>query len=133
MEDSIDKDHQEKFLLLHSLGTWIAPSPQIWQYYPNAEDNTLEAIQGDNTNIPEAGEPVSIPVSVVETSEGALKVNLMGGPFHMEEDTDAQSFIDFLQSWGGSLMWDGLVLPDDPSWKAHALVNNSLVCVTGIV
>ena len=75
-------------------------------------------------------ELVGVPLSVVETTEGALKVNMMGGLFHTEEDPDAQMFVEFLQSWGGSWMWNGLVISDDLSWIVEALVNNTLVCIT---
>ena len=67
---------------------------------------------------------------VVETLEGALKVKITVGPFHTKKDPEARTFMEFLQSWGGSWMWDGLVLPDEPSWIADALANNTLSCIT---
>ena len=73
----------------------------------------VEAVQGENIDlylpkqekakptIPHR-EPMGAPALVVETSEVALKVKIIGGSFHIEEDTEAQIFIEFVRSCGGS-------------------------------
>ena len=73
---------------------------------------------------------VGVLASVVETLEGVLKVKMTGGPFHTKEDPEAHTLMEFLRSWGGSWIWDGLVLPDEPSWIAEALANSTLSCIT---
>ena len=56
---------------------------------------------------------------------------MAGGPFHIEDEPEAQTFIKFLYSWGSSWMWNGLVYPKDLSWMADVFTNDTIGCVTG--
>ena len=54
----------------------------------------------------------------------------MGGPFHTEDDPEAQKSTEFLRGWGGAWMLNRLVMQEDPNWITEALTNNTLVYVT---
>ena len=41
---------------------------------------------------------------------------------------DQRSFVDYLHSWGGAWLWDGLVIPDDPAWIADLMRDGTLLC-----
>ena len=71
-------------------------SDTIDLYLPEAGEVQIFNRYFSNATTPHI-EPVSMSVSLVETLEGVLKAKLMGGPFHMEEYPEAQTFIDFLK------------------------------------
>ena len=69
------------------------------------------------------------PSSIVEEEDGALKFNMTGGPLHIEEAPEHQTFTEFLCSWGGTWILKGLVMPEDPNWITEGHQNNTMVCV----
>ena len=75
-------------------------------------------------------EPKGKPATAEAAAGGKLKLLCVGDKQFDEKDETKQSFLEFLKSWGGEWMWDGLKLSEDPSWVAECLKNGALVCVT---
>ena len=42
------------------------------------------------------------PASIAEEEDGTLKVKMIGGALHTEDDLEHQTFTEFLCSWGGA-------------------------------
>ena len=115
--------------LVQPLWPWIAQLSRIWQCYLNPADKELEVIQDTKTyiyaqannegqtshkyykhsKIPHR-ETHGEPASIVEKEDGVLKVKMMGGLLHTEEDPEHQTFTEFLCSWGGAYMQKGSVI-----------------------
>ena len=53
----------------------------------------------------------------------------MGDTQFHKQDESKKTFVEFLKSWKGEWMWNGLRLTEDPSWVAECLKNKILVCV----
>ena len=70
------------------------------------------------------------PANAVVFFGGKLKLLSVGDKQLDEQDDNKQTFVEFLKSWGGEWMWDGLKLSEDPLWVAECLKNKTLVCIT---
>ena len=139
----------DNFAMPRRLRQWVGPSPCIWRTFYNTEstclyvtsdEHGLEVFQstgrtrsarftsaGRTTELPNLG----LPVSVTTAEDGSLSISSKGFSHHDKTpQQDQQSFVDFLHSWGGAWLWDGLVLPDDPAWIADSLREGTLLCVT---
>ena len=75
------------------------------------------------------GEPTSVYGLIVQ-----LVTKLFEGPALPEETGKAVDFWEFLCSWGGAWMWDGMDpgnnSPTDMAWVAEGLTLGSLIWVT---
>ena len=71
-----------------------------------------------------------MPVSVSEEDDASLHITSRGTPLHQPPVPEEQSFVEFLHTWGGAWMWNGLVMPADTIWLTEVVTNNTLVCGT---
>ena len=68
-------------------------------------------------------EPRGNPATAEVASGGKLKLLSVGNKQFDEQEDNEKIFVEFLKSWGGEWMWDGLKLSEDPSWVAECLKN----------
>jgi hypothetical protein len=138
------------------LGYWISPTHHIWKWCYRADTDGLQQIKGNTIfNFNQSSgfrftqatrkyhltreEPLSplviqgIPTSVTGLSDQQV-VKLSKGPALAKSSDETMDFWEFLYSWGGRWMWEGVEagkdLPYNMSWVAEE-TNNSLVWVMG--
>ena len=75
-----------------------------------------------------------IPTSVTSLSDQQV-VKLSKGPVFAKDPDDKLGFWEFLHSWGGKWMWEGIEagqdMPYNMTWVMEGMTNNSLIWVTG--
>jgi hypothetical protein len=142
-------------ILKDPLGNWISPTHHIWKWYYRADTDDLQWVEGNTifSYKPSSGfrftqatrtfhlmqeEPLlpsviqGIPTSVTGFSDQQV-VKLSEGPALVKAPDKMMDFWEFLYSWGGKLMWEGIEAgkdsPYDMSWVAEGMTNNSLAWV----
>ena len=137
------------------LGNWLRPMHCIWKWYYRTDNDDLQRIEGNTiflykplfglrltratkkyklvsdgpiTTGFSKGEPSSVSGLTVQ-----LVTKLSEGPALPEETEKEMDFWEFLRSWGGAWMWDGVetgnASPMDMSWVAEGLTLGSLIWV----
>ena len=129
------------------LGKVKEASPRIWRVFHIADDDEIEVVNDRRGHINiyawEGGgnyrwvrfadydKPKGVPATVKMINEDLIKL------FHTARlkppepgAASKPTFQEFLLSWGGEWMWEGLHLNQDPEWIVKCLRINRLVCVT---
>ena len=139
----------DNYALPRRMKQWVGPSPCKWPTFYNEDTQRLYVTSDDHgievfrsagrtrsTRFTSAGhitevEDMGRPVSVTRMEDGSLSISSKGFGYGEESSHhEQQSFVDYLHSWGGSWLWDGLVIPDDPAWIADSMRDGTLLCVT---
>ncbi len=138
------------------LGPWISPTHRIWKWHYRADTDELQRVEGSTIFYykPSSGFCVTqatrlyhvvrkelllptfiqgTPTSITGPTVQRV-VKLSKGPVLAKSLNGRQDFWEFLYSWGGQWMWEGIEaskgLPYDMSWVAEGMKNNTLLCVT---
>ena len=133
---------------------WKNPSHRTWRWYYDKDTKDLQRV--DNNKIHHyraregrtrqtteydvewtgeyAGEVRGLPTSVTTTFSEATVSKLKEGPQLSKGPSQPADFWDFLNSWGGSWMWEGIddsqSSKHDLTWVVHGMRNKSLKWVT---
>jgi hypothetical protein len=138
------------------LGNWTHPTHCIWQWYYRAQDDDLQRIDGGTiyhyklvlghqrtwtTRMYHLAreEPFS-PTVVLGLSTSTLGfsnqqvVKLSKGPALAQASVEIKNIWEFLHSWGGNWMWEGIdddqETKEDATWIANGMRHNSLIWAT---
>jgi len=140
--------------LKEDLGVWKNPSHRTWRWYYDKDTEDLQRV--DNNKIhhyraregrtrhtteydvewtgEEAGKLRGLPTSVTTTFSEATVRKLKEGPQLTKGPSQPADFWDFLNTWGGSWMWEGIdegqSTKHDLTWVVHGMRNKSLYWVT---
>ena len=139
--------------LPRSLGKWVAPSHKRWEwfhdpitdclYYDDGKGVDVYHQTGDTTQIrtrrqhcyartgqrADMPEVTLFPVSVQYLLDGSVARLASGLPLHSEVKKEV-TFLEFLEQWGGSWMWEDLYVPG--GWEAvvESIADGSAIFVT---
>jgi hypothetical protein len=136
------------------LGPWISPTHRIWKWYYRADIDELQRVEGSTIfyykqssafRVTRATrlyhvvreEPLlptfiqSTPTSITGPTIQRV-VKLSKGPVLAKALNGRQDFWEFLYSWGGQWMWEGIEAgkgsPYDMSLVVEGMKNNTLLC-----
>jgi hypothetical protein len=137
------------------LGHWISPTHHIWKWYYRADTDDLQWVKGNTifNYKPSSGfcftqatrryhmvreAPLlptviqGIPTSITSSTAQRV-VKLSEGPALAKASNKRLDFWEFLYSWGGEWMWEGIEacqgLPYDMIWVAEGMKNYTLIWV----
>jgi hypothetical protein len=138
------------------LGNWTHPTHSIWRWYYRAQDDDLQRIdkgriyhykllmghqRTQTTKMyhlvqeePYISDVILGLPSFISGLSNLQVVMLNKGPALAEVPEKITNFWDFLHSWGGTWMWEGIVddqtTKGDVTWIAGGMRNNLLIWVT---
>jgi hypothetical protein len=138
------------------LGNWIHPTHCIWRWYYRAQDNNLQRINEGRKyhykllmghprtrttkmyHLVQEEPYISDVILGLPTSISGLSnlqvVKLNKGPALAGVPEKIMNLSDFLYSWGGTWMWEGIdnnqTTEGDVTWIAEGMRNNLLIWVS---
>jgi hypothetical protein len=139
-------------LCLHTpMGRWVAPTHRRWRWYYDVANDVVEHLtdygvdfyhkadsrsrtRSEQTYIRIRSDPSATPsgnpASVTSINETSIRYLGFGPPFAVSAQ-QPDDFWQYLFTWGGEWMWDGVEDPQqDLQWLVDGLKNGTLLCVT---
>ena len=131
------------------LGKWRCSSHRQWRWFFTGEEVLYKTSDGvihygqcsgrartrgeqiySLVRYDKGGEVSGQPCTVVELNTESVLLQC-SGPELARDSSTTTTFWDYLRSWGGDWMWDGIQDEhQDISWLVEGLRNGTLICVT---
>ena len=137
--------------LVDPLGRWTAPTHRSWSWFYDAAEEVLQHVTEDGVDYhhktsgrrrtrgeqcyeflrSEAGASADGRPASISRLSSTLVRYLGFGPPLASGPSRPEDFWEYLRSWGGQWMWDGMEDEEqDLQWLVSGLVSGTIVCVT---